>query len=484
MNLCKKHIALLTGILTGMILMYSCGSNGNGGKGSPALPDLPGIMERGELVAITSYSPLSYFIYRGEVMGYEYELLQRFGEHIDLPVRIEIARDFGEMMDMLDRGEGDLIAYGLTVTSARRERLAFSKPFNMTQQVLVQRKPENWRQMMLHNIESELIRNPIDLSGKTVHVRHESAYLDRLINLSEEIGADIDIVEADEALTTEELIQQVAEGEIDYTVADENIAKIKSAYFQDLDVETAVSMPQQTAWAMRHTSPGLLEKVNEWLEEARNKTDYYVIYNKYYENRRAFRTRYASDFFPVTGGTISAYDEVLKQYADELGWDWRLLAALIYQESQFDSSARSWAGAVGLMQLMPATASEFGADNPLDPEENIAAGIRFLQWLQDYWEEHIEDENERKKFVIASYNIGHGHVQDARRLAEAFGDDPDVWDGHVAEQMLNKSSPQYFNRKEVRYGYASGIEPVNYVNTIMDLFEHYQHLVDIEAAAH
>jgi len=482
MHFFRKHISLLTGFLAGVILMLSCDFSGNGDHNGAGLKDLPEIRERGELVAITSYSPLSYFIYRGEVMGYEYELLQLFGEHIDLPVRIEIARDFGEMMDMLDRGEGDLIAYGLTVTSGRRERLAFSEPFNMTQQVLVQRKPENWRQMMLHNIENELIRNPIELSGKTVYVRRGSAYFDRLINLSEEIGADIDIVEADEGVTTEELIRYVADGEIDYTVADENIAKIKSAYHQDLDVETAVSMPQQTAWAMRHTSPELLDSLNKWLEEARTQSDYYVIYNKYYENRRAFRARYASDFFPVTGGTISPYDEDLKLYADELGWDWRLLAALIYQESQFDPSARSWAGAVGLMQLMPRTAAEFGADNPLDPQENIAAGVRFLQWLQNYWKEQIEDENERRKFVIASYNVGHGHVQDARRLAEAFGDDPGVWHGQVAEHMLNKSNPEYFNREEVRYGYASGLEPVNYVTAILDLFEHYQHLVDLEMA--
>lgn len=475
-----KNIISFAFFLISVILMASCDYVRNGSGRDAGLPDMPEIRERGELVAITSYSPLSYFIYRGEVMGYEYELLQLFGEYIGLPVRIEIARDFGQMMDMLDRGEGDLIAYGLTVTSARRERLAFSEPLNMTRQVLVQRKPDNWRQMMLHNIENELIRNPIELSGKTVYVRRGSAYLDRLINLSGEIGADIDVVEAEEGVTTEELIRSVAEGEIDYTVADENIAKIKSAYHQDLDVETAVSMPQQTAWAMRHTSPELLDTVNEWLEEARTQTDYYVIYNKYYENRRAFRSRYSSDFFPVTGGTISPYDELLQQYADELGWDWRLLAALIYQESQFDPAARSWAGAVGLMQLMPATAAEFGADDPLNPEENIAAGIRFLQWLQDYWKEHIEDEYERRKFVIASYNVGHGHVQDARRLAEAEGDDPDIWNGHVAEHMLNKSNPEFFNREEVRYGYASGLEPVNYVITILNLFEHYQHLVDLE----
>ncbi len=440
--------------------------------------DLPDIKERGSLIAITSYSPISYFIYHGEPMGYEYELLQMLGEYMDLQVEIKLAKDFDEMIGMLNRGEGDMIAYGLTVTAERRQRVAFTKPMNITRQVLVQRKPENWHQMKLHQIESQLIRSPIELVGQTVHVRRGSAYVNRLKNLSQEIGETIDIVEMPPDVTTEKLINLVAEDSIDLTVSDENIARIHSAYFRDIDIEMPISLPQQTAWAVRQSSPLLLEAVNEWLAKAQRDVDYYVIYNKYYENRRAFRSRYASDYFPITGDAISPYDDLLREGAEKLEWDWRMLAALTYRESQFKPFARSWAGASGLMQLMPATAREFGAKDPYDPEQNIKAGINFLLWLDNYWEQYIDDEKEHQKFVIASYNVGHGHVQDARRLAKAFDADPNVWEDNVERFMLKKSNPDYYNLEIVNFGYATGLEPVKYVKTIYDLYEHYKKFVE------
>jgi membrane-bound lytic murein transglycosylase F len=440
--------------------------------------DLPRIIEKGTLTAITSYSPVSYFIYRGQPMGYEYELLQMLGEHLGLKVDIIIAHDLEEMINMLERGEGDLIAYGLTITTDRREKLAFTDPLNVTRQVLVQRKPENWRQMKLHEIENQLVRDPFELAGKTVHVRRGSAYVSRLQNLSLEIGGEIEIIEAPANTTTEDLINLVANDSIQLTVADENIAQIQSAYYQDIDVSTPVSLPQQTAWAVRPSSEMLLDTINSWLREAQDHADYYVIYNKYYKNRQAFRSRFASDYNPVTGGSISPYDEMIKEGAEKLGWDWRMLAALIYQESQFNPNARSWAGATGLMQLMPRTAREFGASNPRNPQQNIKAGVEFLLWLENYWQEAIENPEERLKFIIASYNVGHGHVQDARKLAEAFGADPDIWHDHVEQFMLKKSNPEYYNLDYVSFGYASGLEPVTYVQTIYELLEHYKKFID------
>lgn len=460
-----KHACLLV-----FLIFISCSGEK---ENKVPVTDLPDIVQKGELIAITSYSPLSYFVYRGEVMGYEYELLQLYGDHIGLPVTIRLARDFDEMIDMLKQGEGDMIAYGLTITGERRKQLAFTDPFNTTRQVLVQRKPPGWRQMMLHRIEQTLIRNPIDLAGDTVHVRRGSAYVGRLKNLSEEIGSDIHVVEAGQGVTTEELISMVADGRIRYTVSDENIAAIQSAYYRDLDIATAISLPQQTAWAVRPSSVMLLESLNKWLQEARQQVDFYVIYNKYFENRRAFRTRYASEYFPITGGKISPYDDIFRAQANRIGWDWRLFAALSFQESRFDPQAVSWAGAIGLMQLMPRTAEAFGATNSYNPLQNVNAGANFILWLDDYWKEHIEDDAERLKFVMASYNVGQGHVQDARRLAKAHGLNPNVWFDNVEIYMLKKSNPEYYNREEVRYGYASGLEPVNYVNNIFETYNHY-----------
>jgi membrane-bound lytic murein transglycosylase F len=440
--------------------------------------DLPEIIERGRLVAITSYSPISYFIYHGEPMGYEYELLKMLGEHLGLPVEIKLARDFEEMIRMLEKGEGDLIAYGLTITSDRRNKLAFTEPLNITRQVLVQRKPENWRRMKLHEIENQLIRSPFDLSGETVYVRRGSAYIERLQNLALEIGKNITIIEASGQLTTEDLIHLVANDSIALTVADENIAQIQSAYYNDIDTDTPISLPQQTAWAARPSSKILLDTINSWLNEIQNHADYYVIYNKYYKNRQAFRLRYASEFNPSTGGAISPYDDLFRREAERLEWDWRLLAALAYRESQFRPDALSWAGASGLMQLMPRTASNFGADNPFDPEQNITAGVNFLLWLENYWKEHITDPEERRNFVMASYNVGQGHVQDARRLTEHFDADPNKWNGNVERFMLKKSNPDYYNLEIVNFGYASGVAPVIYVRDIYELYTHYQKFID------
>lgn len=453
-----------------VLIVASC----NFHKGPKVLEDFPEIKERGKLIAITSYSPLSYFIYHGQPMGYEYELLQMLGSQLDMEVEIRLARDLEQMIDMLEKGEGDLIAYGLTITAERRERLAFTDPMNVTRQVLVQRKPANWRQMKLHEIEALMIRNPFDLAGDTVYVRRGSAYTSRLHNLSLEIGDSIVVKEAPAQYTTEDLIHLIANDSITLTVADENIAQIQSAYYQNLDVSTPLSLPQQTAWAVRPTSPLLLDTINAWLTSAQNSADYYVIYNKYYKNRQAFRARYASEFNPSTGGNISPYDSLIKAGAERLEWDWRLLAALIYRESQFNPRARSWAGAQGLMQLMPRTAREFGASNPYDPRQNISAGVKFLQWLENYWSQHIEDPKERQKFVIVSYNVGQGHLQDARRLAEAFDASPDVWEDNVERFMLKKSNPDYYNLEMVRFGYASGFEPVNYIKTIHQLYDHYK----------
>lgn len=436
--------------------------------------DLEEIKERGVIRAITSYSPISYFIYRGQPMGYEYELLNVFAERHDLEVEMIVARNLNEMINMLNRGEGDLIAYSLTITRDRRNRVAFSNSLNHTHQVLVQSKPSNWRQMRLHVIERELLRSPIELAERTVHVRQASSYLERLRNLEDEIGDSINVVEAEPGVTTEQLIRMVAEGEIEFTVSDENIAKLNKANFPILDIETPISLPQQTAWAVRSNSSNLLREINDWLEEYQKESEYYVIYNKYFENTRAYRTRLTSNFLFSEGGQISQYDEIIQEFAPEINWDWKLLAALIYQESQFDVNSRSWAGAVGLMQLMPRTGRAYGATNPRDPRQNVKAGVAFLKWLQDYWEDKIEDPQERRKFVIASYNVGQGHVQDARRLAEVFGADPDVWDGNVATYLEKKSYEDYYTHEVVRHGYARGLEPVRYVNSIMYIYQHYR----------
>ena len=439
--------------------------------------DLPQIEARGSLVAITAYSATSYFIYKGQPMGYEYELLTRLAEHLNLKLEIQIENNLESMFNRLKNSSGDIIARSLTITRRRQEFLQFTEPLFTTRQVLVQRKPENWRRMMLHQIEEQLITNPIDLIGKNIYVVEGSSHFTRLQHLSDEIGGNIHIIPVDGDTTSEQLIQMVADNVIDYTVSDDHVALINQAYYQDIDVETPLSLPQRIGWATRKSSPELLQAINTWLEEIRKTALLQVIYNKYFANRSAYIRRVESDYLSVTGGKISAYDKIIQKHAQEINWDWRLLAALIYKESRFDPSAKSWTGATGLMQLLPAIGREYGAQNLDDPKQNIEAGVRYLQWLEDYWDKYIDDWNVRLKFILASYNVGIGHVEDARRLAEKYGRNPDKWDNNVAYYMLRLSDQKFFSQDVVEFGYCRGIEPYKYVEEILNIYSQYQKLV-------
>jgi len=439
--------------------------------------ELEKIKERGKIVALTGYNAYSYFIYKGQPMGFEYELLNQFGKYLGVDVEIKIVKNLNDMFTMLIRGEGDLIAFNLTVTKERSKRVAFTHYTNTTTQVLVQRRPKNWRRMTLDQIRKKIITSPIDLEGKTIYVRSGSSYISRMKNLSDEIGGDINIVIADPDLTTENLIEMVSEGKIDYTISDNNIARLDQASFSNIDISTKVSLPQKIAWAVKKDSYQLLDTLNTWIDKLLKKPIYYIVYNKYYKNRANFRKRLKSQFFSLTGGNISKYDSLLKIYAKKLKWDWRLLAAQVYEESQFDPNAKSWAGAVGLMQLMPTTAKQYGVENRTDPKQSLNAGIKYLEWLNNYWSKYVKDKKERIKFVLASYNIGLGHIIDAKKLTEKYGGDPNKWDDNVEFYLLQKSKKKYYNDDVVTYGYSRGIETVEYVRDILELYDHYKQFI-------
>ena len=171
---------------------------------------------------------------------------------------------------------------------------------------------------------------------------------------------------------------------------------------------------------------------------------------------------------------LSPFDSLIRQGADTLGWDWRLLASLIYQESRFLPKGESWAGARGLMQLMPRTANEFGAFDLDDPRQSIKAGVGYLKFLDRYWIKRIPDRNERLKFILASYNVGLSHVIDARRLAEKYGRDPQLWYDNVEFYLSRKSEPLFYRDPVVTAGYCKCEEPINYVRDVLDRYEEYK----------
>lgn len=441
--------------------------------------DLGDIRERGRLVALTDYNSISYFIYRGEPMGFQFELLQEFANYIQIELEIITENDLRLSFEMLNDGRIDLMALNLTINNERRERVQFTHPISQTRQVLVQKRPENWRSMTMDQIDDIMVRSLLDLSDRTVYVQSESSYAQRLKNLQSEIGDTIHIVEV--PMEAEELIALVASGEISFTVSDENIAMVNRTYYPDLDLETPVSFEQNLAWAVRKTgSEQLLVELNKWIDSFKDTRRHALLYAKYFKNSRS-KQIVESDYFSLGSGNISRWDDYLKQYSDSIGWDWRLLASLVLQESRFDPDVKSWAGAYGLMQLMPSTGQQFGIDIYSSPENNIRAGIKYIQWLQDLFQDKVEDEQERIKFILAAYNVGPGHVLDARQLARKNGRDPEIWDNSVAYYLLRKSDPEYYHDPVVEHGFCRGEEPYNYVIEVLDRYEHYRNFLEEES---
>lgn len=469
----------LTSALALALLFVDCSkkSNEKGFTEEPEVTiDLDQIRQRGFLQAIVDNNSISYFIYRGQAMGFEYELLQSLTRYLKIELKIKVISGIEQSIDLLNRGEGDLIAFPLTITQERTQYLAFTDAQFNTFQVLVQKKPANWRRMPPNRVERQMVRNPVDLIGKEVHVMNESSHKERMENLSMEIGGAIIVREDSANAETESLIQKVAMGEIQYTVTDQTIAMVNSIYYPNLDIATTLSLPQQIAWAVRKNSPSLQLEVNEWLSEMKRSGMFRILYEKYFNSPRSSQRRSTSDYSSLGGNKLSPYDEAIKGEAKSLGWDWRLLAAVVYQESNFRPSAESWAGAVGLMQLMPATAKEFGADDRTNPRQSLRAGVRYLRYLDRLWAKSVQDDDDRLKFVLASYNAGLSHVLDARNLAKKYGKDPSNWED-VETFLKQKSNPKYYRDPVAVAGYCKCQEPVNYVKDILNRYEEYKILI-------
>jgi len=439
--------------------------------------DFEEIVADGKLKVLIAYSATSYFLYRGQTMGYEYDLLQRLAKQLNLELELKVSRNLDEMLDELKNGSVDLVAHGLAITQERKKEVAFIDYLYLTKQVLVQRKPDNWRKLTIDNIKEAMIQDPIELIGDTVSVRKNSSYFKRLLNLSKEIGGNIIIDSLEGALSTDEIIKLVVDKKIKYTVADGNLAKINASHYPILDVSIPVSFSQRISWAVRKNSPELLEAINKWIKKEKKSSDYYVIYNKYFENKRSFKRRSKSEFYSLNNHQISAYDELIKEHAKELGWDWRLLASLVYQESQFQPNDSSWAGAKGLMQIMPSTAKELGVKDRENPEESLRGGAAYLEQLSGNFE-MVKDSVQRIKFAMASYNCGYQHVKDAQNLAELNGLDKYTWDANVDKMILALSNPQHYNNEVVQYGYVRGTETYDYVTEIFNRYNLYSTLVN------
>lgn len=441
--------------------------------------DLEEIQKDGVLRALIVYSSTSYFLYRGQPMGFEYELIKWLAEDLNLKLELIVSEDLDTQFEVLNRGDVDIIAQGMTVTNQRKWEVDFTEYLYLTKQVLVQKKPDNYLKLSWKSLENALIDDAIELINDTVSIRRNSSYYERIQSLSNEIGGDIYIDTLSSKLSDGEIMELVAKGEIKYTIVDENVAKINASNLPILDIDVPISYSQRIAWVTRKKAKNLTKIVNEWILKNRKKKRYNVIYNKYFKNKYSYKKRERSDYYSLKNSQISKYDNLIKEYAQKLNWDWRLLSALIFQESHFDPKANSWAGAKGLMQVMPSTAEELNIKDLSDPKESIRGGTTYLKQMYNQFES-IPDSITRIKFAMAAYNCGLGHVIDAQRLAEENKLNPYEWDNNVDKMLLALRFPANFNKPFIKFGYVRGTEPVNYVNEIFQRYEQYQQFIKLE----
>lgn len=451
----RKIVTLLIGCLA----LASCGKRG-GEKSCSYLTQDSTVLK----VATLSRST-SYFNLQGEEMGFEYEMASRFAKSLNLKLEVLLAKDMEELVEMLSNEEVDLVAYPLTITNDYKERVRYTMHEYITNQVLVQRKGKG----------AQVLKDVTELIGHTVFVVENSKYHERLENLNSELGGGIDIHLVSNEEDEESLIKKVSKGEIEFTVADNNIAEVNKTYYSNIDVALKVGFDQRSAWAVGLEADSLYEAVNNWFTESKNNYIHQYLYNKYFRQAKTSSVGYKKF---IDSHTISEFDGLFKKYAPKIGWDWKLLASLAYQESRFQPTACSWVGARGLMQLMPKTATALGLDSSKieEPEMSVHAAVLYLQSVEKYFMS-IEDNVERSKFILASYNAGVGHVKDAIALAEKHGKNPAVWEGNVADCLLWKSNPDYFNDPVVRCGYLRGEETFRFVSEIMVRYLEYKDVI-------
>lgn len=429
---------------------------------NPVQTDLEDIIKRGTLRAIVDNSSTSYYIYRGRRMGYEFEMLRNLSQALGVQLKLVVTDDINKAFRLLNDGKADIIAMNLEVSEERRQYADFTEPTNNVSTVLVQR------------VQDEVLAELSQLEGKTIHLRQGSIYKQQVEMLQDSLLLNIDVVEVQES--SENLVDKVVANEIDYTIVDNDIALVNATYYDNIDVSLEVSQASEVGWAVRKTSPELLEEINQWIAEGKKSSFFAILYSKYFLNKKNSYFRNNSAFSSISGDRISVYDEIIKKGANELGWDWRLLAALVYKESRFETTAVSYAGAQGLLQLMPVTLERFGVTDANDPSESLMAGVRFLKYLDKFWRVRVPDSNERIRFILASYNVGHGHVEDAWRLALKFGKDTQRW-SNVAYYLEKKSQREFYRDPVVKSGYAKGHVTVAYVREVLSLYESYRVLV-------
>lgn len=458
--------ALKYGALLAMVawLCQACAPSSTANGESYKLPDT--------LRVGTLYSPTSFFIYRGDTLGYDYEKICDFAKDKKIALKFTVAHSMNSLLELVKTNEVDLLTYDIPITAEFNQQVLHCGETNTTYQVLVQRS------------DRRKITNVTQLKNKDVYVEKGSKYESRLQNLNSEIGGGINLHLVDkDTCDVQELVNMVSTGKIPYTIVDSDLGKINKTYYNNIDISLEISFPQRSSWAVNLNNNELSDSIDAWSTNERT-----ILYSenisRHYFEQSKYSTGSDDDAYEGEGkyvkkaGDISPYDDLFKAYAGHISYPWQLLAAISWVESRFNPNVVSWAGAQGIMQIMPSTARGYGFDTSKlrDPEVSVKAAVRELAELEKYFTKRVPNHQERLRFMLAAYNGGIAHIIDAINLAAKHGKNPQVWYGNVEEALKWKSNEHYYNDPVCRYGYFRSTETVNYVHKVENRFEAYKSL--------
>ena len=432
-----KRLSLLAVI----VMLASC-SNGS--------DRLDKIKEKGELVVLTRNAATTFYESREGYLGIEFEMAKSFADSIGVNVRFVTKEDVSDLFNALKEGYGDIAAAGLTHTESREENFLFGPTYQVVAQQLVCRRG------------GKRPKKIEDLVGVNIKVSTNSSYVDRL-NKIKELQPDIKWEEIDN-VDTETLLEQVSQKKIDCTIADSNIVAINRRYHPELSVRFDLSNYEPLAWVMQNKTDDLQDAIEDWFSDYVESEKINEVMHRYYGYIENFDYVDVRAYQRKIKSHLPTYKKVFKSAAAKYNISWTLLAAQAYQESHWRANAKSPTGVRGMMMLTRTTAKELKIKNRLDPTSSIMGGANYLNKLRKRLPDTVT-EPDRTWLALAAYNVGMGHIWDARKLAKELGKNPDQWQ-ELSQVLPLLTKKQYY--KKLKHGYARGFEPVSYVKNIRD----------------
>ncbi|HEX7026727.1 MAG TPA: membrane-bound lytic murein transglycosylase MltF [Gammaproteobacteria bacterium] len=413
------------------------------------------IKQEGRITILTRNSPTTYYEGPDGKTGFEYDLARLFADYLGVDLKIQLPESFNDLFPMINGNQADLIAAGLTVTEPRKSLVRFAPPY------------QDITQQLIYRLGDKRPKSVEDIIGGRLEVVAGSSFEERLRDLKAEYP-ELNWV-ASEAQDVENLLQKIAGGEIDYTVVDSNEFEHHLRFYPELRVAFDISEPQQLAWAFRtdRQDDALYNAAVEFFNEIQQNGTLTRLLERHYSYVQGYKPVETTLFLKHVQERLPPYKFMFMEAGATFGFDWRLLAALAFQESHWLTNAVSPTGVRGMMMLTERTAGQMKVMNRLDARESIIGGAAYLKLLHDKLPEDIY-EPDRTWMALAAYNVGAGHLEDARKITESQGGDPHKWID-VRKHLPLLSKREWY--KKTRFGYARGREPVVYVRNIRRYYD-------------